>query len=311
MIGEISALTSSMVWACASLLFAALGASMHPVTLNLYKCVIALLMMLVTQVLVFQFAVFSLSGTWQPFDLGIPFPEMSSREWIWLSLSGLLGLSIGDTAFFNALNRLGPRRTLLVSALTPAITALLAIPVLQEGLDARVILGMMLTMAGVVWVIRERSSTGSEEDVVLKAGLGFALIAVAAQSGGNVLTKLGASEASALEISMVRLLAGILGLVVYMVIKGRSFKPQTPWKTRDYGLLILATFLGTYLGIWLMNSGLKYAQTAVATTLNSTSPIFILPLAYFILKEKISWRSVGGAVVAVLGVALLFSKDMF
>ena len=295
MIGEISALTSSMVWACASLLFAALGASMHPVTLNFYKCVIALVMMLVTQ-LIF---------------LGVSLPQMSSHEWIWLSLSGLLGLSIGDTAFFNALNRLGPRRTLLVSALTPAITALLAIPVLQEGLDTHVILGMMLTMAGVVWVIRERSSTGSEEDVALKAGLGFALIAVAAQSGGNVLTKLGASEASALEISMVRLLAGILGLVVYMVIKGRSFKPQTPWKTRDYGLLILATFLGTYLGIWLMNSGLKYAQTAVATTLNSTSPIFILPLAYFILKEKISWRSVGGAVVAVLGVALLFSKDMF
>lgn len=295
MIGEISALTSSMVWACASLLFAALGASMHPVTLNFYKCVIALVMMLVTQ-LIF---------------LGVSLPQMSSHEWIWLSLSGLLGLSIGDTAFFNALNRLGPRRTLLVSALTPAITAILAIPVLQEGLDARVILGMLLTMAGVVWVIRERSSTGSEEDVALKAGLGFALIAVAAQSGGNVLTKLGASEASALEISMVRLLAGILGLVAYMLIKGRSFKPQTPWKTRDYGLLILATFLGTYLGIWLMNSGLKYAQTAVATTLNSTSPIFILPLAYFILKEKISWRSVGGAVVAVLGVALLFSKDMF
>ena len=284
---------------------------MHPVTLNLYKCVIALVMMLVTQMLVFQAAVFLASGSWQPLALGITFPQMSSNEWIWLSLSGLLGLSIGDTAFFNALNRLGPRRTLLVSALTPAITAILAIPVLQEGLDARVIFGMLLTMAGVVWVIRERSSTGSEEDVALKAGLGFALIAVAAQSGGNVLTKLGASEASALEISMVRLLAGILGLVVYMVIKGRSFKPQTPWKTRDYGLLILATFLGTYLGIWLMNSGLKYAQTAVATTLNSTSPIFILPLAYFILKEKISWRSVGGAVVAVLGVALLFSKDMF
>lgn len=295
MIGEISALTSSMVWACASLLFAALGASMHPVTLNLYKCVIALVMMLVTQ-LIF---------------LGVSLPHMSSHEWIWLSLSGLLGLSIGDTAFFNALNRLGPRRTLLVSALTPAITAILAIPVLQEGLDARVILGMLLTMAGVVWVIRERSSTGSEEDVALKAGLGFALIAVAAQSGGNVLTKLGASEASALEISMVRLLAGILGLVAYMVIKGRSFKPQTTWTTRDYSLLILATFLGTYLGIWLMNSGLKYAQTAVATTLNSTSPIFILPLAYFILKEKISWRSFGGAVVAVLGVALLFSKDVF
>lgn len=246
MIGEISALTSSMVWACASLLFAALGASMHPVTLNLYKCVIALVMMLVTQ-LIF---------------LGVSLPHMSSHEWIWLSLSGLLGLSIGDTAFFNALNRLGPRRTLLVSALTPAITA---IP----------------------------------------------LIAVAAQSGGNVLTKLGASEASALEISMVRLLAGILGLVAYMVIKGRSFKPQTTWTTRDYSLLILATFLGTYLGIWLMNSGLKYAQTAVATTLNSTSPIFILPLAYFILKEKISWRSFGGAVVAVLGVAVLFSKDVF
>jgi len=238
---------------------------------------------------------------------------MHTTQIVWLSLSGLLGLTIGDTAFFAALNRLGPRRTLLMSALTPAVTAIIAIPVLTESLDWSILVGMGLTMFGVVWVIMERSGTGvprSETSATLKAGVLFALVNVTCQASGNVLTKLGAGDSSALEISIVRLLVGIVGLLAVIVFRPNLMDGVRAWKSRELVLLAASTFLGTYLGIWLMNAGLKYAHTAVATTLNSTSPIFILPLAYFVLKEKITLRAALGALIATFGVAILFLKDL-
>lgn len=55
-----------------------------------------------------------------------------------------------------------------------------------------------------------------------------------------------------------------------------------------------------------MNAGLRYTFTDIASTLSSTSPIFILPLAYILENENSSARSVVGACVAVVGMAVLF-----
>jgi drug/metabolite transporter (DMT)-like permease len=67
----------------------------------------------------------------------------------------------------------------------------------------------------------------------------------------------------------------------------------------------LATAVGTAGGIYLMVYGLQHTYAAVAATLTSTSPLFVLPLARFVLKERISARAVAGAAAAVLGVGVL------
>ena len=71
-------------------------------------------------------------------------------------------------------------------------------------------------------------------------------------------------------------------------------------------MLVAATFIGTYLGLWLSMAGIRYTYTGIASTLSSTSPIFILPLAYFVENEDLTARSIIGACVAVVGVAVLF-----
>jgi drug/metabolite transporter (DMT)-like permease len=305
--GEIAALAASAVWATASLMFARLGEDIGALVLNTLKCVIALILML---------------GTLYVLD-GIIWPAgLSTGETVALAASGLVGLTIGDTAYFNALNRLGPRRTLLLSALTPPMTALLAIPVLSEPLTWQLGVGMLLTMGGVVWVIMERHPGVRPERVrekvdeeqlegrlsrIEKVGIAFGITAALCQATGNVLTKLGGSEISALEISIVRLVFGIFGLALILGALGRMMQTTKPMKNlRTFGILFAATFLGTFMGIWLMNAGLRYTQTGIASTLSSTSPIFILPLAYFIEGEDLTARSILGACIAVVGVAVLF-----
>ena len=67
-----------------------------------------------------------------------------------------------------------------------------------------------------------------------------------------------------------------------------------------------AIFLGTFLGLWLQQVSLKWASTGVSQTLLATSPLFVLPLAAW-TKEQVSARAVVGAIVALGGVALLFT----
>ena len=289
--GELAALSASALWAVASVIFTGLSRDHGAVVMNLLKCLIALLMMLAALVV--------LEGVIWP-------TSIQSSDAAILAASGIVGLTIGDSAFFSALTRVGPRRALLMMALVPATTALLAVPVLGEMVTTTMTLGIGLTIAGIAWVVRERATDEEAGSVV--AGFGFALLAMLCQSTGNVLTKLGGADVSALGVSVIRVTAGTVGLFVFLGLRGRLSGAFTPLRERQaLGRVVVATFLGTFLGIWLLNAGLKYTSHAgVAATLSSTSPIFILPLAWWFLKERLSPRAVVGALIAVAGIAVLF-----
>lgn len=302
--GELAALGSSFVWACASILFAKLGRSLSGLSMNLLKCAISLLFFIPTLLL--------LEGTFWP--QGVTGTGLSL-----LAISGIVGLSVGDTAYFGSLIRLGPRKALLLTTLVPPVTATLGWAFLGEPLTAPMIAGMALTLAGVTWVVQERTPSDDPEDEGASKldliGIGLGVIAALGQATGSYLTKAapidtaamgmgGAGEA--LAVSIVRLVFGVAGLAIVVAAMGRTRELARPFRSRrETTYLLAATFLGTYLGIWLMNYGFLNAYIGVAATLNSTSPIFVLPLAAIFLDDKLTSRSVVGALIAVSGIAVL------
>ncbi len=289
--GELAAVGASVFWAFASLVFSQLGQKTPPIALNALKCSIALVLMTGSLII--------LEGMIWPASL-------TMTQLGFLAASGIIGLTIGDSAYFGALIRLGPRRALLFTSLTPPTTALLAVPFLDEPLTLAMGGAILVTVIGVTWVIMERSAESSGAKSLDLFGVGLALLGVLCQSGGNILTKLGGETISALSISVVRLAFGTLTLGILIGAIGQLPKLKGAFENRKDGMLLfVATFLGTYLGIWLLNAGLKYTYAGVAATLSSTSPIWILPLSRIFLKEKISARAIGGAFIAVIGVALL------
>lgn len=289
--GELAALGAAMCWSVASLLFERFGRSAGGLALNLIKCTFALALMLPTLAL--------LEGRWWP-------TTMSGSDAAILGASGLVGLSVGDTLWFGCLMRLGARRALLLFTVAPVLTAFFGSLLLGEPFTAQMLAGMVVTLAGVTWVIRERveGGSGGGVDVVgVLLGVGSAVC----QAIGTVLTKLAGEGFPALDVSIVRLAAGTLGLLVIAAATGRLARTAAPFATRRSGLAVLAaTFLGTYLGVWLMNAGFLLTWVGVASTMNAMSPIFVLPLAALFLGERVSARSALGAVIAVCGVAILF-----
>jgi drug/metabolite transporter (DMT)-like permease len=63
---------------------------------------------------------------------------------------------------------------------------------------------------------------------------------------------------------------------------------------------------GPFLGVWMSLVAVSKIEAGIAATLNATTPVMIIPIVLWYYKEKVSTRAILGAVVAVIGVAMLF-----
>ena len=52
--------------------------------------------------------------------------------------------------------------------------------------------------------------------------------------------------------------------------------------------------------------GIQYAPVGVASTLQALPPVFLIPIGYYFLGERVSSRAILGTLLALAGVAVLF-----
>lgn len=295
-LGAVAALLSALCWAVAAILFRQIGDRITAMGINLAKGLVAMLFM----------AVLLLPG----FYSGLA--SLDTNSIVALALSGIIGICFGDTLYFLALMRLGARRTLLLGSLIPVTTALIAVIFLGEQIPILAWLGMTLAIAGVTYVLWQRTpreNTQQRPCEKYRSGLFFGLLFVVANALGIIATKVGVADIPALEATFVRQAFAIAGLTFWGLMVRDLLGWVTPLREgRLLKILLVASLTGALLGTWLSVVALKYTYAAVAATLNATSPLFILPLAAFWLKEHVSWREVAGALAAVIGIGLYFSS---
>ena len=288
--GEAAALTAAFLWAVSTLLFGRLGKHLTPTLLNAAKGLLAIAMIALT--LLFRQA--NLSGL-TAVSVGV------------LLASGAIGIGLGDTAYFSALNYLGARRVLLMETLAPPLAAVLALIFLQEQLSALAWVGIGLTLLGVSWVISERVPVADQTPPLTLPGILYGGLAALGQATGAVLSRFALADSlvDPLGSSLLRLLGGLVILLGLLRWRGPIADQVRPLRSgRVLGGVAIAAFFGTYLAIWLQQTALKYAPTGIAQALTSTSPLFILPIAA-LLGDRITLRAVGGVLVALMGIWLL------
>lgn len=289
--GEFAALSAALLWALSTVLFGRLGKTLTPLVLNLVKGVVAIGFITLTLLL---------QGHWQP--------ELSGKAIVWLMMSGAIGIGLGDTAYFKALNYLGARRVLLLESLAPPLTALLARFLLEERLGLLAWSGIALTLSGVAWVISERVvSANVVVDGHLWQGTAWGLLAALGQASGAVMSR-GALVHTAVDplwSGLLRIIAGVLVLII--LVGGRGQVRAQVKSLRLHQVLVgvvLAAFLGTYLAIWLQQVAFKYTPAGIAQALLATSPLFVLPIA-ILTGERVTGRACFGVLVAIAGIWLL------
>ena len=150
--GYFAGLGTSLAWSFSSTLFTLGGRQLGSVIVNRARLVLALIFVVIMH--------WILLG--QPIPVGAePF------RWGWLGLSGLIGYVFGDGFLFQAFVMIGPRLSMLLMALAPVISTILAWVLLGERLSAVELLAIGLTVGGVMLVVADRRNgrpAGPRED---------------------------------------------------------------------------------------------------------------------------------------------------
>jgi drug/metabolite transporter (DMT)-like permease len=286
LIGALAAIGSAASWALGAVLFKQLGDTLPPVVLTAAKGVVgAAMLALVLWPLVFQ---------------PEPFGVLVS-----LSLSGLLGIAVGDTLFFMALNRLGAQVVVLMLTLSQVLTVLLAVAWLGERPEPIAWAGIALIICGVTAVmwLRMRGETGRSE----APGLLFGLAAVACMAVSTIIAKQAMDAGSnSAQATFVRMVAGTAGAVLLGAVSGQGVTSLRPLLAPHFaGFFLISVAVVTFGGFWLSLLAINYAGVAVANALGSLEPVLVLPFAAVFLRERITPPILVGALAATSGVLLL------
>jgi drug/metabolite transporter (DMT)-like permease len=135
----------------------------------------------------------------------------------------------------------------------------------------------------------------------------FAFGGVLGQAAGLVLSKYGMGSYNAFAATQIRVIAGIFGFGVILFVFKRWPRIRSAFHNRKAMTRItVGSFFGPFLGVSFSLLAVQYIATGAASTIMSIVPVLIIPPAVILLKEKVTFKEVIGAVIAVTGVVLFF-----
>lgn len=218
----------------------------------------------------------------------------------------MIGLALGDTFMFVSLARLGAHRAALLASLGPIFAAVFAWLFIGEVLGVGQIAGIVAAVGGVTLVVAARPH-GNEPRNIDWTGVMWGVLSAIAQAGGVVVSKEAFATADVPLLSAVlRLGAATAALALFALFRKELGGQLTQlFRPAVFRRLALATFFGTFCGIWLMQAGISWTESAVASALHSTTPLFTLAIAVLFLREKPTLGVLLGSLLAVAGVTLL------
>ena len=287
-LGVVCALGSALTWAVVSLLARNLSDQFNSITINAIRSTLGggIVLSLVL-----------LQGG------GAALLTLSPPVVVFLALSVLVAVGVGDTLFFEGTRTLGVPVAMTVSMSYPLITALLAVVLMGETLTLRLSLGILLTLGGLALIVTGGKSPEADRSDRSRFGLVAASVAAVAWAASALLMKPPLNEVDAVTATAVRL--PLISVALW----------STPWTWDTVGRL-RASSRATWLAIAglggltavttvMFAAGLKYAGVAVGTVLSSTAPLFSIPLGLWFSGERFHPATAAGAIITVTGIALM------
>ncbi len=255
MLGSVFALTSAFLWACAVILFKKSGDVFSPVSLNIYKSIVALVLVSLTMVI-----------------LDIPFiPDKPINDWLLLSVSGFIGITLADLFFFMALNSLGAGIVAIVECLYLPSVIFFSFILLKENLSLGAIIGGLLVLTAVfVGSMRSKKPLDKiQESKSPLSGIIIGCLSMIFLAAGIVMIKDLLERTDVFWATLVRVAAATVSLFALILFHPnrrqyfRELKFSRAWLTA-----LPASVIGNYLALLCWVAGMKYTTASRAAILN-------------------------------------------
>jgi len=282
--GEILSVIAAVLWAFALVLFRRSGERVHPIALNLFKDVLALILYVPTVYLAGETL----------------FYHAPAGDYWLLILSGAIGLAIGDSLLFWSLNMLGAGAYALVSAMYSPIIILLSFTFLGERMTLLQILGVAMIVLSVFEATRRGDDETSRKHRLVGALLG--VLGVLTMGIAIVMIKPLLDTAPIFWAVEIRLFGGVVALFVILAFHPRRKEIVSSIFVRSHAMVtVTSSIVGGYLAMAAWLAGIKLTQASIAAALNQTYTVFTLIFAALILRERITLLRVVAILTALAG----------
>jgi drug/metabolite transporter (DMT)-like permease len=306
--GELIALLTTLSWSLCVFPFAEAARRLNPNATNILRLLLAVLLLSFATLLIADISPIAL------------FTGPSTQHWLWLGLSGLIGLSLGDYLSFTTYTILGTRTGTIFTTLAPGVALSLGYIMLHETINSIGIIGIGVTVVGVISVILSKKAPivhyadyGSK-----RMGITLGILAAVCQGVGLVFAKkaftnLPVGDAiNPVHATWVRMVVALLSVLLLNIMMGKLRPAIAVIKQNEnkgVQFTLLGTLFGPVIGVSLSLYTIGLIPVSVAQTIFSLVPVLVLPLSYLFYREKITYRAVIGMCVALTGVFLLIWRN--
>jgi drug/metabolite transporter (DMT)-like permease len=294
-VGELAALAAALGFSVTSVFYTFAGRKINPVVSIAMSLPISWLMMIAIHRL----------------TLGVFFPTDATLErWFHLGASGLLAFVVSSYFMLNAFQDIGPRLAMLIASFAPVLGALLAWLFLGQTLPPNATIGIAVVIFGIGWVVVQRGRTSAVNlELDVRRGVLFACLGTLTQAAAFVFSKLGVAGAyPPFSATLIRITVGMIALWIFIALQ-RNIKSTVTIFNHDRKLLLqltMAALSGSVIATSLLLLSFQHIPLGVATTLSHTTSIMLIPIGYFVFKERITLSAIIGTLVTIIGIGILF-----
>ena len=237
-----------------------------------------------------------------PFVLGIgelrkSLIDLSTDGWLRLVALGLLFYTLTQGAQFVGLVYLPAVAVSLFLSFTPALVALMGIPLLGETPTPLQWGGMLVYLLGAMVYLLP------VEIPLAVAGLAAAVIGLVANAGSSVLGRF-VNRDENLHPLVVTVVSMGVGAAALMVV-GLASQGLPQLSGRSWGIVVWLAVVNTALAFTLWNHTLRRLTAVESSLINNTMLIQIALLAWVFLDESLSPKGIGGILLAASGVLVV------
>jgi len=247
----------------------------------------------------------------------------SFDHWLWFGLSGIVGLALGDYFGFTSFAILGTRLGSIFATLAPGAALLFGFLILNEEINLIGIFGILITVGGISWLTLTKAEKAKVPDYghgKVNKGILYGIIAAICQGIGLVFAKKGMSfitdnhSLAPIHATWIRMVIATAIIYLITIFRGNLKSINEPvLKNKNNGVLpaVAGTVFGPVVGVSFSMYAVSLINVSVAQTIFSLVPVCVLPIGYFIYKEKITYKAILGALIAIIGVIILIWRNEF
>lgn len=289
MTGIVLALISTASWALCSIIFKKLGERLSSVAM-------ATITSILSSIFLFCFILITQNDI-----------LVSKEHLITIALSGILGISIGDSLYYASLNRLSPMVFSLIMFIGPDLfSGLFGIIFLKEFPAVVVWLGIFLTLCGLAFFLFPVKNKDSKSGGNSVSGIIFALLSLICTAYSMVMIKPILNETPIITVTMYRMFFSALALIFFVLFTNKIETYKKPLSDKKYcAKLVLTIALVTFGGFYFSLAALKYCALVVTSAITSLGPLFVFLFMVIFYKHKPKKREYFGVLFTLLGIIFI------